>query len=273
MDTKTITFCPLCSGSSGNSTFVACGRTRILVDCGTSGRHLEQCLHSIGIDIRTINHILITHAHTDHVQSAALLSRRFNIPLHASIGTWKEMNRRDKTKGVASKNIRIFKTGEVLLPIELGDLQAYFFPIPHDAPDPVGYRITNGEQSVAVATDLGHISPVLEQNLTGVSLLLLESNYDIPMLKNGPYPAELKKRILGDHGHLSNNNAGEFAVKLIKSGTKEIMFGHLSKENNRPDIAYQTVVNILQANAITPQKDAEVFMALRDTPSPVRKVS
>lgn len=273
MDTKTITFCPLCSGSSGNATYIACGRTRLLVDCGRSGRHIEQCLRSIGIDIRTINHILITHAHSDHIQSAALLSRRFNIPIHASIGTWKEMDHKQKTKGVSTKNMRIFKTTEVLLPLELDDLQAVFFPIPHDASDPVGYRITNGDQSVAVATDLGHINTTLEQNLAGVSLLLLESNYDIPMLRNGPYPAELKRRILGDRGHLSNNSAGEFAVKLIQSGTKEIMFGHLSKENNRPDIAYNTVVQILRANRILPQKDAEVFMALRDSPSPVRKIS
>lgn len=262
-----IVFCPLVSGSSGNSTYIACGNTRLLVDCGRSGQHIERCLSEIGIDIKTISQILITHSHIDHVQSAGTISRRYDIPIYATIGTWKEITKKNKVGEIPIKNMRVFRSSEVLLPLEFDDLRCHFFPIPHDACDPVGYRITNGTSTVAVATDLGHITPILEDNLTGVSVVLLESNYDPQMLKTGPYTPELKKRILGDFGHLSNENAGILSEKLIRTGTQRIMLGHLSKENNRPEIAWKTVSTFLKEHGIDPRREAEIFMTNRDIPS------
>ncbi len=272
LHSEKIIFCPLVSGSSGNATYVACGNTRILIDCGRSGLHLENCLREIDVDIRSINHILITHAHTDHVQSAGTLSRRYDIPIHASIGTWAEMTQRHKIGNIPARNIKVFKTSDVGIPLEFDHLCCFFFPIPHDANDPVGYRITDGTHTVAVATDLGHITDTLVENLCGTSVVLLESNHDVFMLKNGPYTEVLKRRILGDFGHLSNDNAGLFAEKLIRSGTQRIMLGHLSIENNRPDIAWQTIVRVLQEKGIDARKDAEIFMTHRDSPSRITTI-
>ncbi len=267
-----ITFCPLVSGSSGNSTYVACGSTRLLIDCGRSGQHIERCLNEIGVDIKTISNILITHAHTDHVQSAGTISRRYGIPIYASIGTWNEITKRNRIGEIPVKYMRVFRSCEALLPLEFDHLRCHFFPIPHDACDPVGYRITDGTTTVAVATDLGHITPILEDNLAGASVVLLESNYDPQMLKTGPYTAELKKRIQGDLGHLSNENAGILSEKLVKCGTRRIMLGHLSKENNKPEIAWRTVSSFLKKRGIDPRKEVEIFMTNRDAPSRLTSV-
>lgn len=262
-------FCPLISGSSGNSTYICYKKTKILVDCGQSGKYIENCLNKIGVDIRTINAILITHSHTDHTQSAMILSRRYDIPIYTSVGTWREMAKKYDSTNMKSQNIRLFQSSATLLPIDLGDLEAHFFAIPHDTREPVGYRFSNGKVSVAIATDIGHITPTLRKNLFGTKVVLLEANHDIQMLLNGPYSHRLKKRILGDYGHLSNDNAGSFSVELIKNGTERIYLGHLSRENNRPEIACQTVLGILHENQIDEKKDVEIFLARRDEPSRV----
>ncbi|MDO4587934.1 MAG: MBL fold metallo-hydrolase [Planctomycetia bacterium] len=260
-------FCPLVSGSSGNSTYICYKKTKILVDCGRSGKHIENCLRQIGVDIHDINAILITHSHTDHTQSAIILSKRYDIPIYASVGTWREMSRKFDATNMKSQNIRLFQSSSTLLPIDLGDFEAQFFAIPHDTAEPVGYRFTNGKMNVAIATDIGHITPTLRKNLFGAKLVLLESNHDVQKLLDGPYTQRLKKRILGDYGHLSNDNAGLFSVELIQNGTERIYLGHLSQENNSPEIAWRTVSNVLKNHQLDGKKDAEIFLTRRDEPS------
>ncbi|MBR5626879.1 MAG: MBL fold metallo-hydrolase, partial [Thermoguttaceae bacterium] len=203
------------SGSSGNATYIASGKTRILVDCGRSGRQLEECLENIGVDARTLTHIFITHSHTDHTTGAGVLSRRYDIPIYCTLGTWNEMARKKVPGDVAGKNIQLFQSAQPDKTITLDDLQIVFFPLPHDTSDPVGYRISDGKATVAIATDIGYVSSHVHHYLMGADVVLLESNHDVRMLKNGSYTELLKARILSRTGHLSNESAGEFSAELI----------------------------------------------------------
>lgn len=259
---KTI-FCPLASGSSGNATLIACGTTRIIVDCGKSGRAIEMAFTALGIDIRTVSALFLTHSHADHVSGAGVLSRRYHLPIHASRGTWEEIERRGGLGKIDQENVRLFdsRSGRVG---EFDDLAVDCFPLPHDAAEPVGYRFTNGSASVAIATDIGYVSPEIRQGVGGATVVLLESNHDLEMLKNGSYPWDLKRRILGNFGHLSNDAAGFFASDLVTTGTRRIYLGHLSKENNRPFLAMATVAERLESRKIDPRRDVELILANRD---------
>lgn len=259
--------CPLVSGSSGNATYVASGKTRILIDCGKSGRHIETCLRQIGVDPKTLTHLLTTHAHTDHTQSLGVFSRKYDLPIYASLGTWDEMRQKGTLGTVAPKNVKIFQTNADDKTLDLGDLEATFFSTPHDACDSVGYLVADGKATFGLATDVGYVSATLRKRLVGADVVLLEANHDVETLQKGPYPFELKRRILGRYGHLCNDAAGEFAIELIRGGARRVFLGHLSKENNTPELAYRTVERVLRESGIEPQKDCEVYMTRRDEPS------
>lgn len=259
--------CPLVSGSSGNATYVAAGKTRILIDCGKSGRCLENCLRQIGVEPSSLTALLTTHAHFDHTQGLGVFSRKYNLPIYASIGTWDEMQKRGTLGEVAVRNMKIFQSDGPNRTLDLGDLEATFFSTPHDARDSVGYVLTDGRRKFALATDCGTVTETLRKRLVGADVVLLEANYDREMLTKGPYPYPLKQRILSDSGHLDNAEAGRFAVELVKSGVRRIFLGHLSKENNTPRIAYDAVAGILRDAGIEPNRDFEIYMTRRDEPS------
>lgn len=265
--TKPITFCPLLSSSSGNATFISCGQTQILVDCGASGQTIENALSQIGYEPKNLGAILLTHSHNDHIYGAGILSRQYNIPIHVSIGTWDKINKSKTAKkffdGVLSRNIKVFHSSTSF---ELDDFFVEPFSTPHDAPDSVGYRLTHDGVAVAVATDLGHISPLVAEKMTGASVVLLESNYDIDMLETGPYTEWNKRRIRGNYGHLSNDHAGAFAHHLLQSGTQRIYLGHLSDNNNTPEIAMQTVLELIRQNGITSIPPNTILLAEREKP-------
>ncbi len=259
--------CPLVSGSSGNATYVAAGKTRILIDCGKSGRLIESCLRQIGVEPSSLTHLLTTHAHTDHTQGLGVLSRKYDLPIYASLGTWDEMRQKRTLGTVAPKNVKIFQTNAAAKTLDLGDLQATFFSTPHDACDSVGYLVSDGRATFGLATDVGCVSATLRENLIGANVVLLEANHDVETLQKGPYPFVLKRRILGERGHLSNDAAGEFAIELIRGGAERVFLGHLSRENNTPELAYRTVERVLRDAGIEPRKDCEVYMTRRDEPS------
>lgn len=271
MTSDDIVFCPLISGSSGNASYVACDGTRLLVDCGGSGRQITRCLELIGVDIESLNGILITHAHRDHTCGAGILSRRFDLPIYASIGTWDEMRKRNQIGEIDVRNMKVFQSS-CSQPLQLGSFEISFFPIPHDAPDPVGYRITHGLASVAIATDIGCISAVLLDHLDGASVVLLEANHDPVMLKNGPYTEDLKRRILSNVGHLSNEHAGLLAGRLLRSGTRRIYLGHLSKENNTPDLAWTTVIQTLEDHQVDFHHQTQIVLTERYVPSQATRI-
>lgn len=254
-----MTFCPLYSGSSGNAIYVATERTRLLIDAGLSGKTIISALASIGVNPASLNGILVTHEHTDHVKGAGILSRKFDIPIYATEDTWQAM---EMTIGpVRSCNMRGFDKAADFF---VQDINVVPFGIPHDAADPVGYRLFNGGFSVATATDLGHFTKELLSQLSGADVVLLESNHDPEMLMaNIKYSHTLKRRILGNRGHLSNEDCARAAAALCETGVRHIVLGHLSGENNVPALAYEVTKQTLAQAGIDANKDVGLNVASR----------
>jgi len=254
-----VKFCSLYSGSSGNCIFLGRGKTKILIDVGLSGKKIVEALASIDEKLSEISAILISHEHSDHIKGAGIVSRKFNIPIYANEKTWEAME--NLIGPVDIKNRMYFNTGEEF---EIGEVGIKTFPIPHDACEPVGFNFFAGNKKLTIATDIGHINKELLCSFKMSDLLLLESNHDIEMLMVGRYPWHLKKRILGDRGHLSNEMAGKVAAYMAEKGTRNLLLGHLSKENNFPELAYQTVYNALCEKKIRVGEDVMLDVALRD---------
>ena len=255
-----IKFCPLFSGSSGNSTFISYGGTRLLVDAGRSGTQIEEALRLIGEDPASLDGILVTHEHQDHIKGVGILSRRFHIPIYATPATWQAMPA--SIGKIAPDMKREFTIGEDFY---LGAMGIDTFPVPHDAADPCGFRLWGGRGSVAVATDLGYLPLRVMGALEGSSLMLMESNYDPDMLRNNEhYRYVLKQRISSRKGHLSNADCAEGMLALFEKGTKHFILGHLSGENNTPELASQTTRVRFELEGINPGEDVFLSMAHRD---------
>ena len=261
-------FSPLFSGSSGNSTYVGCDDAHILVDAGLSGTRIIQEMKVMGIDPARLSAILVTHEHSDHIKGIGILCRKYDIPVYATQGTWQEMLR--KIGSVSERNIRVIEPGQDFF---IGSIDVTPFATPHDAAQPVGYTFALGGARLAVATDLGSVREGWVKAVMGCDAVILESNYDPDMLHAGPYPYELKKRISGRHGHLSNDDAGETAVELVRHGTRQIILGHLSKENNFPELALRSTELILRQAGIAPYEDVQLFVASRDGNSGMFSIS
>ena len=258
-----LNFCTIASGSSGNSVFVSTPKTSILIDAGLSGKSIESGLAANGINCGFIDALFITHEHTDHIKGAGVLSRRYDLPVYATAGTWEYINRFAAIGKIADKN-KMHITPDT--PIFMDDMEIMPFDVPHDAGQPVGYTIKSGGRKIAIATDLGHVSDNVAKNIHEADVILIESNHDLEMLENGPYPAHLKRRILSSTGHLSNVSCGRFLADTFSSKTKHIFLGHLSQENNRPILAYETVKNILMSNKIDVDGSVGLYLANRHSP-------
>lgn len=254
-----VKFCSLYSGSSGNSIFIAAGGTRLLIDAGLSAKRIIEALVSIGEKPSDLSAILISHEHIDHIRGAGILSRKLDIPIYANAPTWEAM---EPCLGPLNcKNKACFETRTEFA---IGDVTIRPFPIPHDASEPVGYNFFAEGRKLTVATDIGHINTRLLNCFEESDLLLLESNHDVEMLRVGPYPWHLKKRIEGDRGHLSNEMAGKVIAYMAEKGTRCFLLGHLSRENNFPELAYQTVCNALCEKQIVAGTDVSLDVVLRD---------
>lgn len=250
-------FCSLYSGSTGNCLLVQTNKTKILVDAGVSLKKITSALASLDIDINDIDAAIVTHEHSDHIQGIGLLSKKFNIPIYANVETWNAMG--PQKEKISLDNQKLYNPYENF---EIGDLNINAFQIPHDAANPCGFNIFNKNKKITIATDLGHIDNDIFNNLKNSSFMLLESNYDTEVLKCSHYPYHLKNRIAGPKGHLSNNTAGKTISSLMDSGLNQVMLGHLSKENNFPELAYQTVLEELH-NADLSEKDISINIASR----------
>ncbi len=236
-------FSPLFSSSSGNALYISAGGVQILVDAGGTGAQMEAALKAISVDAGTLDAILITHEHSDHIKSAGTLSRKYDIPIYANPATWRAMD--SKVGNISEKNRKLFNQS-----FYIKEMLVEPFSIPHDAADPVCYAVSHGGVKLASLTDLGHATKRLLSKLEGASVVLLEANHDEHMLKNGSYPQYLKQRILSTHGHLSNVMAARAAHELVMLGVKGIMLAHLSEQNNTPEAAYQEVSEYLKKNGI-----------------------
>ncbi len=254
-------FCSLYSGSTGNSLLVINDNTCILVDAGVSGIKIVEALNSINIDISQIEAILVTHEHTDHIKSIGTLSKKYNIPILANKETWAAM---PKEASKVPENCK--KTFTINNKFNIGSLEILPFSIPHDAANPCGFNIFGSNKKLSIATDIGHITPTIFNSLQHSSFVLLESNYDPDILQYSPYPYALKRRIAGPNGHLPNKEAGDTISKLIDSGLKSVMLGHLSKENNFPELAHQTVLEELTSHHYN-KNSVNLYVASRFEPS------
>ena len=255
-----LSFCSLYSGSSGNSLYVESQNTKLLVDAGVSCKKIETALNDINIDPASLNGILVTHEHTDHVQGLSTLSKKFDLPVFVNQKTLDAMpKQRDK---LSVDNVKIFNVNENF---EIGDLKVHPFSIPHDAANPCGFNIYKDNKKISIATDIGHMDNSILKHIDGSDFILLEANYDPEVLKCARYPFSLKSRIAGPSGHLSNKVAGQTINYLVKSGLKSAILGHLSKESNFPELAYQTVVDELMSNG-TNLDNFSLSVASRDIP-------
>ena len=249
-------FCSLYSGSSGNSSLVQSKNINILIDAGVSGKKIIDALASINVGIENISAILITHEHIDHTQSIATLSKKYNIPVYANKKTWESMQ--DKKSKIANNNVCYFNNNKEFT---LNDITILPFDIPHDAANPCGFTISDFESKLSIATDIGHMTTSILDNIKNSNFLLLEANYEPDVLKCSSYPFHLKERIASPIGHLSNIEAGKTINYLADFGVKNIMLGHLSKENNFPELAYKSVLEQIE------NKNLNLSVANRFEPS------
>lgn len=257
-------FCSLVSGSSGNCQYIETNNTRLLVDAGLSGRRIESLLKSIGVEPSSLDGILITHEHMDHIKGVGVLSRRYDLPIYANKNTWLEM---EKMIGeVDIKNIRVFETGKFL---NINDIDIQPIKIFHDAVEPVGYVFYYRKVKLSMVTDTGWVNDDIKSAIKGSNLYLMESNHDINMLKEGSYPWYLKKRILSTRGHLSNDDAGRILGEVVSGNGEVVLLGHLSKENNTEYLAYETVKERILSQGIDINRDIILDLTHRDRPTKV----
>lgn len=236
-----IKFCNLFSGSTGNCTYISSENTKILIDAGVSCARISKALTELDANLNEIDAILITHEHSDHTKGLSTIAKKYNIPIYTSSETWKMM-----------QNLNLPETCQhFFIPnkdFTIGDFTIFPFSIPHDAIDPCGFKVLAEGKKITLATDIGHLTKEIVSHMEKSDILLLESNYDTATLKCGSYPYFLKERILGNKGHLSNEVASKAVSYLCKNGVNNIILGHLSKENNFPELAYQTAINELNAS-------------------------
>ena len=234
--------CCLYSGSKGNSTFISAGGANILIDAGRSAKALCSALKSIGEDIDNIDAIFITHEHNDHISALQVLSHKHRIPIHMLVNSAQVFNGLCDEKLCECLSLYRGNSFET----KVKDLRVKAFPTPHDSRAAVGYRFEfKGDSdetiSIAVSTDTGYVTQAMRENLIGCNAVVIESNHDLQMLAEGPYPYELKQRIRSKWGHLSNVDCATLAAELYENGTEHIMLAHLSEENNLPEIAFNEV--------------------------------
>ena len=237
-------FCSIASGSSGNYIYVGSETTHLLIDAGISAKKIEEGLHQLNLTGRDIDGILITHEHSDHVAGLGVFCKKYNVPLFATRGTIKAIL---EGKGKNIPDASLFQEVEADSRMIIKDLKR-----------------------IAVCTDLGVFNDYTAASLSGLNAILLEANHDVNMLQVGSYPYYLKQRILGNRGHLSNENAGRLLDRILNDGMQAVLLGHLSKENNMPELAHEAVrMEITMGKSGYKADDFPIYVAARDSLSPV----
>lgn len=237
--TSSLWMTTLASGSSGNSTIIGDSEgNNFLVDCGISCKRIINSVTELSVSPESIKGIFITHEHTDHINGLMMLMKKYRIPVFASLGTLSEIA---KGKNFDSSYKKIMYKVNVNRPFYFNDFKVNCFNIPHDAAEPLGFSFEKYDTKVSVCTDFGVVTDEIEEGLKGSNALVIEANHDERLLEAGRYPFRLKRRILGDTGHISNENSGKLITKLWNEDMKHIFLGHLSDENNMPELALETV--------------------------------
>lgn len=257
--------CSIASGSSGNCIYAGTDHTAILIDAGISAKRIEQGLASADRSIKDIQGIFVSHEHSDHVQGLGVLARRHHIPIYGTEGTLSAVRKMSSLGKIDEELYHVVRADER---VTLGDMEIFPFAISHDAAEPVAYRMECNGKKAAVATDLGFYNEEIVEKLQNLDALLLESNHDVHMLQVGGYPYPLKQRILGNRGHLSNESAGKLLCRLLHDDLKAVFLGHLSKENNYEELAFETVkLEIALGSEKYQPDDFPIEVAKRDSVS------
>lgn len=259
--------CSIASGSSGNCIYVGGEHTNILIDVGISKKRIEEGLKKIGVSCEELDAILITHEHSDHIQGLGVFSRKYQVPVYATAGTIQGIEKYKSLGKVPEDLFHPIRTDEKF---RIGNLDICPFSISHDALEPSGFRVEQEGKVVAVATDLGIYDEYTVENLKDVNALVLEANHDIHMLEVGPYPYPLKRRVMGDRGHLSNELSGRLLCDILHDKLQCVMLGHLSKDNNYESLAYETVkLEVTLGDNPYHGDDIHIVVAKRDEVSEV----
>jgi len=259
-----MTFQTLCSGSKGNCALLTSENTVVLIDLGISLQALEKALEERKIKAEKIDGVFITHEHSDHISGAEAFSKKYRKPIFVH------------KNGFLETAKKLYWSNHYLTHFDGGfdfkNLHVSTYRCSHDSAYCCGYKFSDGKTGIATATDLGYADNTFMDFVSGCKLVLLESNHDEDMLKNGPYPPILKRRVGGSRGHLSNRQAAELVVKMHSVGVKRVLLGHLSQNNNTPELAFYTTVQKLKENGIVESVDITVDMVTQDSKSEVYRV-
>lgn len=259
--------CSIASGSSGNCICVGSEDSHVLIDAGISGKRIENGLNAIDLKSQDMEGILVTHEHIDHIAGLGVMARRYSLPIYATAGTIAAIRQTSSVGKIDEELFHPIESGKKFI---IGDLEVTPIAISHDAADPVAYRVEKGRRRFAVVTDLGNYDDEIVEQLQGLDGMLLEANHDIHMLETGVYPYPLKRRIMGDRGHLSNERSGQLLGELLHDHFGTVMLGHLSKENNYEELAYEAVrLEVTMGDNPYKAEDFQMFVAKRDSVSPV----
>lgn len=234
-------FCTFASGSGGNAALLSSGNTHILIDMGISCRRIIRSLEQIGLRAEDLSAVLITHEHTDHISGLATYVKKYRTPIITTFATGRQLSYR--IAGIEP----MLRCAEWWENVAVGTVEVTILPTSHDCGGSCAFRLDTKDGKVGYLTDSGYIAQDTADALMGAKLLVLESNHDVEMLRSGPYPLQLKQRVLGMRGHLSNDTAAAFAMDSAKAGTESIILAHLSEENNTPQMALNTVGRMLEA--------------------------
>ncbi|APC50106.1 MBL fold metallo-hydrolase [Virgibacillus halodenitrificans] len=241
----TLRFSVLASGSTGNAFYIESEKEKILVDAGLSGKQIDRLFQEINIDPSKLTGILVTHEHSDHIKGLGIVARKYNLPIYANEKTWKAMERSigklttDQKFHFGMEEVKTF-----------GDMDIESFGVSHDAAEPMFYTFHHDNKKVALVTDLGYVSERIKKTVEDADAYIFEANHDVSMLRMGRYPWNVKRRILGDSGHVSNEDCGLALTDIISNRTKRIYLAHLSLDNNMKDLARMSVESVLQERGI-----------------------
>lgn len=231
-------FCSFASGSSGNCEYISDGSSSLILDAGISNKRIVNSIEALGEKPEDIDGILITHEHSDHIKGLVVFESKYKKPVYATEATLKGIERYDKDNRIDTSLFRVIEPDKEFM---VGDMTVMPFATSHDTGGSVCFSISKGEKKIGMATDLGTFDNYTIDKLKGSDILFVEANYDLAMLQAGRYPFSLKKRILSDYGHLSNDMGANLILRLLERKVKHVFLGHLSKDNNYPELAYETV--------------------------------
>ncbi|MBR5988733.1 MAG: MBL fold metallo-hydrolase [Prevotella sp.] len=253
------------SGSSGNCYYLSTATDGLIIDIGVGIRTLKKQFREYGISLNSVRHIFVTHDHADHIKSVGSFSHDYHVPVYATRLVHQGIDHNYCVQRKVAEDMKMVM--ETNKPVQVGEFLVRSFPVPHDASENVGYEIQVEGVTFVIITDMGSVTEDIKEAISRANYLVIEANHDIEMLKNGPYPEYLKKRILSGSGHLSNTDCGHALAENITEGLRHVWLCHLSEENNHPELARKTVETILRSYGIIPGKDINLEVLRRKTPT------